>query len=221
MPNYLPLLLLGGGAAYILTQDKKKEGYKFKHLEIGPGCKTVHLGGRSFIDEMMKLQGGDESDREQMMENLKLFWSEDVPALIEKANLDEKFSEDPATFESEVRKNLDRLVKVGAPSCYVSDEVLRKAMMDALKGSKSPADIQKKVRPYMGKLAVKFLIGSGYYLYLFQSGVLEELPNFEEELFDMVPGMQTTGGEEPPIDPNQMAMMRPGVFTEAATDLVG
>lgn len=210
MANLLPLLLIGGGAAVVMASGKKKGGYKFKYLRVGPGCKTAFLNGKNIIDEARSIQEGDEGARATMIEDAKLFWLEDLPALMLKVQPDEE----------NLKRGAEQLVKASLPSCYMSKNAMVNALKKHIKEAKGEADLEKRIMPTMTRYIVFMVVYAGFQVNLIRDGKkgAGTLSDFEQELMDVLPeemhGMM--GEDEAPADPNQMAAMRPGWLTEAA-----
>ncbi len=214
MPNLLPLLLIGGGAAVVLATGKKKGRYKFEYLRVGPGCKTIFLNGKNFVDEVILIRDGDEDVRQTVLEDLKLFWLEDMPALIAKVQPDEE----------DLERGAEQLVKASLPSCYRSKQAMINGMKKSLKGAKDAADIEKRLMPHIARFVIMVLIYAGYQVNLVRDGKMSktDLSDFEEEMMDVLPEDMkwVTGEGEGPVDPNQMAAMRPGWITEAVLRII-
>jgi hypothetical protein len=210
MANLLPLLLIGGGAAAVMAAGKKKGGYKFEYLRVGPGCKTVFLNGKNLIDGVKRVQEGDEDARAMIVDDVKLFWLEDMPALILKVQPDEE----------DLERGAEQLVKASLPSCYRSKKAMVNSLKKHAKEAKGEADLEKRLMPMLSRYLVLMMIYAGYQVNLIRDGKMDagNLSDLEKDLMDVLPenmhGM--TGEGEAPADPNQMAATRPGWITEAA-----
>jgi len=207
MANLLPLLLIGGGAAVVMASGKKKGGYKFKHLRVGSGCKTVFLNGENLIDEIKRVQEGDEDARIGVLESLNRFWLEDLPTLILKVQPDEE----------DLERGAEQLVKASLPSCYRSKKAMEKSLKKHIKEAAGEADLEKRLTPMLARYLVLVVIYAGYEVNLVRDGKMDpaDLSDFQEDLREA-----GIGDEDPfsnlPAAPNQMAAMRPGWLTEAA-----
>ncbi len=222
--NAFPLLLLGGAAVIVMSGKKKRSRqalYEFKYLKIGPGCKSVTLNGEDVIEQLKLIQEDDETVRQTLLENMKLFWLEDMPLLILKVRPNPDVWDGEAKItEDSMNSGIKKLMMASTPSCYVSKEAMKNTVLKALKDAKNKEDIEGRLMPLVVKLFVKVMIAGGYQVNLINEGIMDksDLSDFEEEMMESLPeDMQWMTGEgEGPTDPNQAAMVRAGFFTEAA-----
>lgn len=209
MANFLPLLLIGGGAAVVMASGKKKGGYKFKHLRVGPGCKTAFLNDKNFVEEIKRIQGGDDDARVAMLDDLNKFWLEDMPTLIMKVQPDEE----------DLQRGAEQLVRAALPSCYRSKKAMKASLKKHIKEAENKADLEKKIMPMLTRYLVLVIIYAGYEVNLIRDGKMDasDLSDFQQDLVGV--GMGDADWE--PIDPNQMAATRPHWLTESALLTVG
>lgn len=115
MANYLPLLLLGGGAAYLITQGKSKPSKKKQFLTVSDDCTDVRILG--LTQEELKKKADDKKFVEKYKGSVET-WS--------KETLDLKgwFDDRPGITVTDLDDLALEIAAWRYPQCNITEDVM-------------------------------------------------------------------------------------------------
>lgn len=122
MPNYIPLLLLGGGAAYLMTQGKGKGAKQKQFLTVSDDCTDVKILG--FTQEELKKKVDDKKFVEKYKGSVEK-WS------IETLDLQGWFEDRPGITATDLDDLALEIAKWRYPQCNITEDAL--GQIDSIK----------------------------------------------------------------------------------------